>query len=73
MKRILALVTILLCAGALTLHAAEKKTNILLILADDLKYHDLGFTGTIWKKFVNHTMPQVYPPRSYHDRQNTKT
>lgn len=71
MKHLLICLFSLLAPDSL-LNAAERP-NILLILADDLKYHDLGFTGTIWKKFVNHTMPQVYPPRSYHDRQNTKT
>jgi len=41
------LLAILLIAGAVTLYAAEqsRKPNIVLIVADDMGYSDLGFTG----------------------------
>jgi arylsulfatase A-like enzyme len=37
--------TSLLCAGALTLHAADRKPNILFILADDMGWSALSCYG----------------------------
>lgn len=45
MKHTLTLLTTLLLTSACIVHAAERKPNILYILADDMGYADVGFNG----------------------------
>ena len=45
-KLFIAILTCLAALSALPLQAAEQKPNVILILADDLGYADLGFQGS---------------------------